>query len=272
MYPPPTESISYLVFVDGEPVEIFRHRPSPGAGNDLDLGPLVFLHGWGLSPASYAPLLQSLAAAGFHVLAPALPGFGRSAPLPDPRRDTLSRIVERVRGALEAEGLSDQRLAYAGHSLGAGVAVRIAREQPANVEFLALLCPIGGGSAGVATWARLATGLRHEIGQHPLSRIADALPSFLSHPAGSIATGIAAKHADLTDDLRALAEQRVPMLLVAADRDGIVATDRLRVLRGLDIHDVPGTHGWPLSCPLACASIVSGFAARTVRGADVTDQ
>ncbi|MCA1713521.1 MAG: alpha/beta fold hydrolase, partial [Actinobacteria bacterium] len=54
--------------------------------------PIVFLHGWGLSNRTYARALPGLAAGGARVIAPALPGFGRSDDLP---------------GALSWQGLAD---------------------------------------------------------------------------------------------------------------------------------------------------------------------
>ena len=43
--------------------------------------PAIFVHGWGLSSRAYGDAITELARAGTRVIAPALPGFGRSAPL-----------------------------------------------------------------------------------------------------------------------------------------------------------------------------------------------
>src|SRR5687768_17492266 len=45
---------------------------------DPDADPLLFLHGWGLSPACYADGITRLVPAGVRVIAPCLPGFGGS--------------------------------------------------------------------------------------------------------------------------------------------------------------------------------------------------
>src|ERR1035438_2033361 len=44
--------------------------------------PVLFLHGWGLDHKVYKRALSRLAAAGVHVLAPAMPGFGGTPSLP----------------------------------------------------------------------------------------------------------------------------------------------------------------------------------------------
>ena len=45
--------------------------------------PLVFLHGWGLSHRSYRRALGELIGKGVRIYAPALPGFGGTARLPE---------------------------------------------------------------------------------------------------------------------------------------------------------------------------------------------
>ena len=57
------------VTVDGAKVRVME------AG---DGDPLLFLHGWGLSPRSYQDGVTRLTRAGVRVIAPALPGFGGS--------------------------------------------------------------------------------------------------------------------------------------------------------------------------------------------------
>ena len=57
------------VDVDGATVRLME----AGRGD-----PLLFLHGWGLTPRAYADGITRLTAAGVQVIAPCLPGFGRS--------------------------------------------------------------------------------------------------------------------------------------------------------------------------------------------------
>lgn len=63
----------------------WHRRPLEGRlavyGEAGDGPPLLFLHGWGITGRVYARVLPILAATGARVIAPALPGFGRSEEL-----------------------------------------------------------------------------------------------------------------------------------------------------------------------------------------------
>ena len=103
-----------------------------GQGPDL-----VLLHGLGASSFSWrhnrAPLSRH-----FRVITPDLPGHGRSpAPL-----DADYRAEALVRGVvdfLDWQGL--ETVALGGNSLGGGLSLVLAREQPARVSALVLLAP-----------------------------------------------------------------------------------------------------------------------------------
>ena len=58
-------TISYLDFEGGNPEHV-----------------IVLLHGWGLSARAYMRLSALIAARGYRVVAPDLPGFGRSSSPP----------------------------------------------------------------------------------------------------------------------------------------------------------------------------------------------
>lgn len=98
-------------------------------------GPVVvLLHGLGGFAASWRTTIDALAGQAT-VLAPDLPGFGRSA---KPRmRYGLDFFVAALDAFLDA--LDVRPLALVGHSLGAGVAVAWALRWPGRVERLALL-------------------------------------------------------------------------------------------------------------------------------------
>src|SRR5438270_1592270 len=84
--------------------------------------PLLFLHGWGLSPRAYLPALRCLAGRGHRITAPSLPGFGRS----DARANhdhSLHGIADHMIEALDALALP-QQLPLVAHSFGAGVSLR----------------------------------------------------------------------------------------------------------------------------------------------------
>src|SRR3954447_17402572 len=104
-----------LVYVDDARVEIL----ALGEGEDL-----LFLHGWGLSPRAYLPALRSLAGRGHRIIAPSLPGFGRS----DARgnHDHFPHgVADHMIASLDALVLP-QPLPVVAHSFGAGASLRSA--------------------------------------------------------------------------------------------------------------------------------------------------
>lgn len=106
--------------------------------------PLVFLHGWPEFWYVYRKNIPALAE-DFDVVAPDLRGFGESEkpPLPDPPRDLLKRLVEDLRGLVDALGLG--RFGIVSHDVGAYVAQGFAREYPERLAGLFFFdCPYPG--------------------------------------------------------------------------------------------------------------------------------
>ena len=101
---------------------------------DPTLPTIVFLHGAGLDHSVWALLARSFAYRGFGVLAPDLPGHGRSAGA------ALSSIVDMAdwtAAAIAAAGVRAARLV--GHSMGSLVALELAARQPERTAGLALI-------------------------------------------------------------------------------------------------------------------------------------
>jgi pimeloyl-ACP methyl ester carboxylesterase len=105
-------------------------------GREFDpaLPTMVFLHGAGLDHSVWALLARSFAYRGFGVLAPDLPGHGRSAGIP------LSSIVDMAdwtAAVMAAAGVQAARLV--GHSMGSLVALELASRHPERATGLALI-------------------------------------------------------------------------------------------------------------------------------------
>lgn len=99
-----------------------------------DKPPLLLLHGLGDEADTWRHVFAPLAER-YHVIAPDLPGFGRSD---KPRRTyTLAFLRDTVVELLEAVGFDTTELV--GHSLGAAIAQLVALEQPARVRELILV-------------------------------------------------------------------------------------------------------------------------------------
>ena len=104
----------------------------------------VLLHGLSASAGSYAPMIARLRRRACRVLAPDLPGHGRSdepsAPL------TPERLFDAMTAALD-ELLDDQPCVLIGNSLGGAVAAEYAIRRPEQVRALVLLSPAGAASS-----------------------------------------------------------------------------------------------------------------------------
>jgi pimeloyl-ACP methyl ester carboxylesterase len=107
--------------------EIFyREAGSPGEPT------LLLLHGFPSSSAQYDRLMQRLA--GYHVIAPDYPGFGRSAPLEG--TTTFDRLADVIDAFTEVEGLD--RFSLYMFDFGSPVGFRIATRHPERVGGLVL--------------------------------------------------------------------------------------------------------------------------------------
>jgi pimeloyl-ACP methyl ester carboxylesterase len=227
-------------------VEVFT-VPAAGAG----IRPTtLFLHGWGLSPRSYADCIDALAGRGAEVVAPTLPGFGESSAL---RRGTavVTGVESRIAEALRQMGLTGPFPVVA-HSFGSGVATHLALRHPELVASLTLVTPVGGAGSAVTSWAELVTGVRRELRRGSAARAVDVVPNLLRNPFAVARTAVAAKHMDLVEPLHRVADLAIPIRLVLAERDGLVPPGRLRAfetLPGFEVTVVDGNHGWLLHEP-----------------------
>ena len=120
-----------------DPIHLVRRGAGP---------PLVLLHGIGGEACVWDPVIDALAAH-HDVLALDLPGFGRSAPLPDGVAPTPEALAAAVARRLQAEGLSDAHVA--GNSLGGWIALELAKA--GHARSVTGLCPAG-------LWGRPLTG------------------------------------------------------------------------------------------------------------------
>ncbi len=105
-----------------------------GRAFDPALPAIVFLHGAGLDHSVWALLARAFAHRGFAVLAPDLPGHGRSAGAALP---SIAAMADWTAALLEAAGVRAARLI--GHSMGSLVALEAAARFPGRVTGLALI-------------------------------------------------------------------------------------------------------------------------------------
>jgi pimeloyl-ACP methyl ester carboxylesterase len=101
---------------------------------DASLPAVVFLHGAGFDHSTWALHSRWFAHHGHGVLAPDLPGHGRSSGAPLP---TIAAMADWTAALLDAAGASKAHLI--GHSMGSLIALETAARHPAKVSALSLI-------------------------------------------------------------------------------------------------------------------------------------
>ncbi|MCW2672277.1 MAG: hypothetical protein JWP14_866 [Frankiales bacterium] len=244
------------VDVDGDSLRVM----TAGSGD-----PLLFLHGWGLSPRAYTDGITPLTAAGLQVIAPALPGFGGSDG-PPLRRVSMAAYSRQVGRLLDALNIEHPAFVV-GHSFGGGVGIQLATDRPERVRSLTLINSVGGAPgqrAGLvdASWLRWMLGSLSELSPRDIARSApavvrDFVPNALRKPLTLALTAKLALTVDLADAAASLVASGVPVLFFWGDDDKLILPGALGSVAGaLPNEVVQGRHGWLLSRPEEFASLV----------------
>jgi pimeloyl-ACP methyl ester carboxylesterase len=100
--------------------------------------PILFLHGWGLSSKTFQAGL-SILSRNHHILAPDLPGFGKSGS--STSHWSFEDYARVIQSFIEAKGLKCMHLM--GQSLGGGVSIMLATLAPSLVYSLTLIDSVG---------------------------------------------------------------------------------------------------------------------------------
>lgn len=252
--------------VDGARVEYF----TCGTGD-----PLVFVHGWGLTPRAYGTAITGLTGAGVRLIAPTLPGFGGSDALPRSAAG-LREHARRVAGLIEEIGV-DHPVFLIGHSLGGGVALRLAHDRPDLVRSLTLLNSVGGapapaGASGPASrlaamttrpWWRWAAAVIAEADPRDAMRLSradtrrlmtgvvrDFLPNAVRRPLPMLRSAWLALNADLAAEAQGLVDSGLPVLFVWGDRDRLITPGAFsEIVAEVPPEVVRGRHAWLLTAP-----------------------
>jgi pimeloyl-ACP methyl ester carboxylesterase len=105
-------------------------------GREFDpaLPTIVLLHGAGFDHTTWALHSRWFSHHGYNVMAPDLPGHGRSAGAPLP---TIADMADWTAALLDAVGATSARLV--GHSMGSLIALETAARHPAKVSGLSLI-------------------------------------------------------------------------------------------------------------------------------------
>ncbi|KAH7313628.1 putative epoxide hydrolase [Stachybotrys elegans] len=130
-------------------------------------GPLIiFLHGWPAIALTWKAQLQAFAALGFRVVAPDMPGWGKSSHRRIADDYTLEAINEGMLALLEATGRSSA--VWVAHDWGAGVASSLAAQHPDVIRALVLLCiPYKSAELGLDHLVSLVDRAIYPEDEHP---------------------------------------------------------------------------------------------------------
>jgi pimeloyl-ACP methyl ester carboxylesterase len=232
-------TISYLDFEGGNPEHV-----------------IVLLHGWGLSARAYMRLSALIAARGYRVVAPDLPGFGRSSSPPaswdfEDYAECVKRFMSDVTGDAST-------ITLVGHSLGGAVAIALAARLGRRIEHLVLV-----DSAGLPldeSAARLcATSVIDKMAQmaslqgflSSLSIAAELLRSALLRPGVMRRSFGLVRRASLSSALQSL---EVPVTVMWAVHDMTITIDtgrRVAELAGVPLMTAGGRlhHDWCITHP-----------------------
>jgi pimeloyl-ACP methyl ester carboxylesterase len=242
-----------------------------GRPHDPSLPSVLFVHGAALDHSTWQWQSRHLAHHGFGVLAPDLPGHGRS---PGDLRASIGALADWVAALVEAAGV--ERTALVGHSMGSLVALETALRHPDRVRQLVLVgaaVPMPVGEAFLAA-ARddspAAFDMQSVWGHARLSALsASPVPGSSLLAASRALVGRArrgAQHADLAachgyaPDPAAIRALRVPTLVVAGRRDQMTpfrAGEALaREIPGARLVALDAGHSMPSEAPQRLASVL----------------
>jgi pimeloyl-ACP methyl ester carboxylesterase len=239
----------------------------PGTGPTL-----VFLHYWGGSGRTWAPVISALP--GRDVLTLDFRGWGRSRTLPGPY--DLRQLAADTHAVLTAVGVSD--FVLIGHSMGGKVAQLVAAAKPGGLHGIALVAPaparpaahvdpqyqerlshaydsagaVAGARDTVLTAARLPAALEAQVVEDSLA----------STPAARVEWPLRGTAEDISAETQRIA---VPALVVAGERDLVEPAEVLRAnllpyLADAELAVIAGSgHLVPLEAPEALAALITTF-------------
>lgn len=153
---------NYVLTPEGR-VHYYEAEPRiPGGGV-----PLVLVHGLGDRGESWAPMLERLKKAGFHVYAPDLLGYGRS-PKPPGSNYSIATQEQFVTDFIQSIGL--QQTDLGGWSMGGWIAMKLAIDHPDLIGRVVVY-----DSAGIRQQVTGGPEIFHPTDGASLQRLADLL-------------------------------------------------------------------------------------------------
>ncbi len=159
------------------PVAVIEGRELYYEDSGGDGRAVLLLHGFPLESAMWAPQIEALGGE-YRIIAPDLPGFGRSAPPQDPMTWRLSGYADAAKGLLDRLGI--ERVVLGGFSMGGYAAFSFLRRHPGVAEALVLVDTRSGADSLEAKEAR--TTQQEEVQATGIEALAERLLAGLLAP------------------------------------------------------------------------------------------
>lgn len=257
---------SASVDVRGTDVHVLR-ADGPSGGT-----PMLLVHGLGGSATNWLDVMRGLASLG-PVLAPDLPGFGRTEP-PAPGATRIGGNARFLRALLHAVGWD--RVVVVGNSMGGTISLLLAERAPEHVARLVLVSPALPAPLTAlpqlprATFLRFAPFLVPGLGRAVLRRMWSRMT-----PEEIWEEGAAFVHGDpdrVSPEMRAVGIDnlhvgresgwRLPGFVAAAESVVSAVTTARPLLRAVDAVAAPTLVVWGDADPIIGRPVVDGVARR----------
>jgi pimeloyl-ACP methyl ester carboxylesterase len=241
---------------------------------------LVFLHYWGGSSRTWAPVIAALPAA-YRCVAPDLRGWGASG-APEEDAYALADFAADIAALIAALGLSDYVLV--GHSMGGKIAQLLASRRPAGLAGLVLVATapptplalpaeaIAAMQSAYASRESVGAAIDHMLTAKPLApalREQVIEDSLRGAPGAKLAWPARTSREDICD---ALASIDVPVLVVGGECDrvdslAVLQAELMPRLADAELRVLAGTgHLSPLESTAALAQCIGDFVERLAAG------
>ncbi|HVL05255.1 MAG TPA: alpha/beta hydrolase [Acidimicrobiales bacterium] len=249
--------------------------------------PVMLVHGFTANSEEVAGVVEPLAEAGWHAVAPDLRGHGRSDRPAEAGAYSLEIMAADV--VALADWLGWDRFALLGHSMGGGVAQLIALDHPERLTGLILASTFHGPVPGISMeLVQLGQWVVREAGMEGLAdaqaarraenpesvaafeRLQEAIPGYAEQSRARLVstspdmwTAMAPRFVDQQDRLERLARLEVPTAVIVGEFDGTMGDDCRRLaetIPGAHLTVIPGAGHVPqLEQPDAWREAVAGF-------------
>lgn len=213
-----------------------------GTGDKL----VIFFHGFMENPMHVGLLAPTLAKQGYRVVAPYLPGYGRTFDLPE--GFNFNDLAEVIREFIEKLS-AGKKVVLIGHSMGGALAWEIACRKPEIISKVVLLDP-GLNLTKINIWGRLVRWIKNLIIDRKQFKTKTGMFLFPSYCFKLDKLYLLFRHISLVRSINVSDHfpKEISARVLWGTDDGITPLkenkDKLKVLSKLDLTLFAGGHNW----------------------------